>query len=287
MRQPKKNDSEEAKMKKKAFVALFLFTVTSSAMGDTPILQTSVNAWQGWSSQFAFAAPSDGKLLFTISNPDSSADGNFWFHDSPVQRYIKYQMLTGTCPYVYLAHPDQGTQGSVYEFDVPQSYGQLNYDVGYGPTGTENLGVDSISLAFRPGTLADEAKIFLGSLVSQPSQQNWAEWNLSVGQSGKLIFHTVSAGNNGGTHSLYVDGRGITESFIGSPACPTWWSVSLSPGDHVIRLTHEDDYRADNTGIRTTELWYNDVNVVPVPGAFLLGSIGLSYAGWRLRRRTT
>lgn len=273
-------------MKKASLAALYLVTA-SSAMGDIPILQTSVNAWQGWSSPFTFAAPSDGKLVFTISNPDSSADGNFWFHDSPVQHYIKYQMLTATCPYVYLAHPDQGIQGRVYEFDVSQSYGQLDYDVGYGPAGTENSGIDSISLAFRSGTLADEAKILLGSLVSQPSQQNWAEWNLSVDQSGKLIFHTVSAGNNGGAHSLYVDGRGTTESFIGNSACPTWWSVSLTPGDHVIRLVHEDDQFGDNTGIRTTELWYTDVAPVPAPGAFLLGSIGLSYAGWRLRRKTT
>ena len=43
---------------------------------------------------------------------------------------------------------------------------------------------------------------------------------------------------------------------------------------------------ADNAGFVDVSLT-SQPNVVPVPGAFILCSIGLSYAGWRLRRRTT
>jgi uncharacterized membrane protein len=36
-----------------------------------------------------------------------------------------------------------------------------------------------------------------------------------------------------------------------------------------------------------TEAWMATVNPVPVPGAALLGAIGLSFAGWRLRRKAS
>ncbi len=258
-------------MRKMGLVIWFLSTATVT-MGDISILQTSIDASQGWTTQFSFAAPSDGKLVFTIGNPDSSADGNFWFHDTPWQHYLKYRMLTGTCPYVYLAHPDQGIPVRTYEFDVLQSYGPLNYDVGYAPSGTQNAGTDSISVFFQSGTLADEPKRLVGSLTSSPLEENWAEWHVTVGASAKLIFHTVAAGDNGGAHSLYVDGRGVTENYAGYQSCPVWSSVTLDAGTHVIRLVHEDDIWGQgasyvNVGIRTTEVYVSALPPVADAGA--------------------
>lgn len=48
----------------------------------------------------------------------------------------------------------------------------------------------------------------------------------------------------------------------------------------ILDLHHEDD------GLETTVLIEEvEISFVPVPGAFVLGSLGLSLASWRLRKR--
>jgi hypothetical protein len=57
---------------------------------------------------------------------------------------------------------------------------------------------------------------------------------------------------------------------------PDVWSTDWAPWGHT-----EDAFPYYHDGVNFK------YEVVPVPGAVLLGVIGLSYAGWRLRRKTT
>ena len=52
----------------------------------------------------------------------------------------------------------------------------------------------------------------------------------------------------------------------------------------TITGTLQDGSLMNNT-FRIREADYANITIVPAPGAFLLGSIGLSLAGWKLRRR--
>ncbi len=64
---------------------------------------------------------------------------------------------------------------------------------------------------------------------------------------------------------------------------PGGLTLSLTvPGIHSILLTQN----ASGT-IGFDNLQFNSVVPVPLPGAVLLGAIGLSFAGWRLKRETT
>jgi hypothetical protein len=61
----------------------------------------------------------------------------------------------------------------------------------------------------------------------------------------------------------------------------TTMQVALpSPGVYTLGFAIND-----SIGIFESILGVDDVQVVPVPGAFLLGAIGLGVANWRLRRR--
>ena len=79
----------------------------------------------------------------------------------------------------------------------------------------------------------------------------------------------LETSSSGGAHSTLLGSQIIkTISFVGSDFSGIeWFRVGTSPG-------------------YATQIDNVTVSAVPVPGAALLGALGLSVAGWRLRRQT-
>ena len=77
------------------------------------------------------------------------------------------------------------------------------------------------------------------------------------------------------SHSGVVVGNGQG----GTPGC--FMRRERAPGDRYANGVI-DELAVYNRALTGSEI--RDLSVVPVPGAALLGVLGLSFAGWRLRR---
>lgn len=122
---------------------------------------------------------------------------------------------------------------------------------------TNNAGtVESIGIALAPG---DYSLIF----DVAGNQRNGGFDSMNVAISGGLLSASVSADDDAPFTTVSL-------GFTVSTATTATISFDGIGGDNVGLLL-------DNVGI--------DAEVVPVPGAFILGSLGLSFAGMKLRRR--
>jgi len=59
----------------------------------------------------------------------------------------------------------------------------------------------------------------------------------------------------------------------------------LTPG--LVNLVFELEHDYDDDWMTTVLLDHVEISVIPVPGAVLLGAIGLAFSSWKLRRRRT
>jgi hypothetical protein len=76
-----------------------------------------------------------------------------------------------------------------------------------------------------------------------------------------------------------------------SSTTPTWVGLDWTNIDrlkfHSYGGTHNPDYSGTGLHFVMDNFTYNEpISAVPVPGAAVLGVLGLSFAGWRLRRKT-
>jgi hypothetical protein len=112
-------------------------------------------------------------------------------------------------------------------------------------------------------------------------------WHLAVG--------TYDGSLSSANLKLYIDGRLQTKTYIvgcdiedipeslGIGANIDQFGDSFYPWDFFVGSI--DDVRIYNRALTASEV--HDLYVIPVPSAFLLGTLGLSFAGWKLRKRKT
>jgi len=221
-----------------------------------------------WS--FSFAAPTDGRFLIRMDNPNASADGIITFRN--VTRGFKYndELFYGTTgdPLYDISVPSrikitQGRDISWYALPVQSSWGSCTYQVTYWcfGIGTQNTGSNRIQVWYQAQTLTKPAQPPLLSLVSQPTQQNSVSATFNAETTGgTLILDLVQTGTNGNSHCLYLDGRGIERNNVGGASdgrlMGVYLAIAVGPGTHTVMLRHEDDYWSDNQGIRQTDLYF-------------------------------
>ena len=88
--------------------------------------------------------------------------------------------------------------------------------------------------------------------------------------------------DSGGTSLGFIDAGvlGVSGEYTGETAEDRFFGVSDVGGISRIKIT-----TGPSSGVEVDHLQYG-IAAVPLPGAALLGAIGIGYSGWRLRRRT-
>ena len=115
------------------------------------------------------------------------------------------------------------------------------------------------------------------------------------------IFDTGNI-NTVGYYQVRIFGPGGIAYWFGPPlnSSPVWVpiNVPISESDWTVTLGSWDELLVDVTQLEIATAYYNNwypqeitgidnvsLNVIPVPGAVILGSLGLGFAGWKLRKR--
>lgn len=163
---------------------------------------------------------------------------------------------------------------------APSLSGTIQYD--YYATGTSPSCWDAVSLTFDLSPIGwrniESAELWFYAEQGSYARTEWHHYEILEGAFNPT-HEDVPAGMNPPIPNL----PGIVDfGSYGSNGLVGWLAAPI-PETWITADTFDITLRLWNVRLDTVEL---RANVVPVPGAALLGALGLLYSGWRLRRKT-
>lgn len=173
-----------------------------------------------------------------------------------------------------------------------------------------SFGVDHSwrSTGGNPGGYIHYIDAYASGWVTAPSKflGDWEDMGATNLSYDIIIFSTGSV-YRVGNYQVRIDGPGGNAVWVGPPPNPAagWLTlnVPINESDWIVETGTWNALLTDVTQLRIATAFYNnympqeingmdnvsldiDINPIPVPGAIMLGSIGIGLVGWLRRRRT-
>lgn len=245
--------------RKMALVMMFVFLPISGVHASEIIrlIDGSFDASGSWSQTvWRFTPPSDGKLVITFENPDSSADGKLqliarkpgWATYDPygANKLWDRHILTGYAAEPAISNPVIiGVPLMRTEVSISQDIGEVNIGIGYGPDywggGIDNTGIDRITVDFVPETIEDllQQAQFLRRFDTSWGATTYVD--LHTETPGFLIQKVIHMGA-AGWHMVYSNGLSIG----GIQAGPLYGDIPvhkvlpmIDAGDYTLKIKSE------------------------------------------------
>jgi len=233
-------------------------------VGSMPVCEfTVVDPASAGSLVCGFEAPIEGLLRFTMSNPDSSADGQFIVDGGTLGTTW---IFTGFKDWAYGGSVVLPWAEQIVEMNVGPALGPMSLTLEYDPTpGSTNTGPDGLTVefVFYDELDAGSASLIGADFVASADAGNGTppatSGSATLGSGDRILVEADPCGSAGaGGHGVYAsnDGSpgndGLIRVDTGSAdtcAIPLR-SVSLPAGAWDFSIVHEDDFWTDNSGDR-------------------------------------
>jgi hypothetical protein len=100
-------------------------------------------------------------------------------------------------------------------------------------------------------------------------------------ETGAFYFYVSPASGDPDLIMATAQGTSVIQNVQGTSGASYYGFYGATNGDLISSITVEAPY-----GFAVGEFGIAEVAPVPLPGALILGALGLSFAGWRLKRQT-
>lgn len=263
-------------------IFVFLSVGGVSASEIIRLIDGSFDASASWGQSVRFTPPSDGKLVITFENPDSSADGklqliaskpNWGGSPYSANKLWDRHILTG-----YAAEPATSNPVTIgvplmrTEVSISQGIGEVNIGIGYGPDywggGVDNTGTDRITVDFVSETIADllpQAQ-YLGRFYAYNAGDETTV-NLHAETPGFLIQQIIQKAGQGGWHMVYSNGLsigGIQASNLYGDIPDYKVLPMIDAGDYSLRIKYEGTTHTSSE-YKIADLYYLPIDADKTP----------------------
>lgn len=221
------------------------------------------------SAVVAYEVPTEGRLRFTLLNPDQSRDGPFHARIlTPEPR--AFVVPTCRCSSTVDLHypPCEGAAGVLMStIELAVSPGPVTFYLHYFVRAQQDkTGPDTFVVCFVPEPISPPQSSMMGTFTVDPQEQKSATF--VIPGPGQVIVDVTNPGTSGnGWFGLYMNGIAVSttqmrDTFPQHPqATPHKVVIPRdAPGAWEFKIAHEDSLWGDNEGVRSADIYF-----VPTP----------------------